>query len=87
MKYCLTKAADLAVEGKEEWIALAKSVMTNDDADVRVIVRLLSETGSPEAKDAEAEVRSDIAQRIESLEALISSAQLAIVELRNSIGE
>ena len=87
VKYCLTKAADLAVEGKEEWIALAKSVMTNDDADVRVIVRLLSETGSPEAKDAEAEVRSDIAQRIESLEALISSAQLAIVELRNSIGE
>jgi hypothetical protein len=87
VRYCLTKAADLAVVGKEEWIALAKSVMADDDADVRVIIRLLSDMDSSEAEDAEAEIRSAVAQRIRSLEALISSAQLVIVELRDSIAK
>ncbi len=85
VKYCLTKAADLALEGKEEWIALVKSLMSERDEDLRVIVRLFNETKESEVQRAKSELRADVETRIRKLELLVELARLEIADLNNSI--
>ncbi len=85
VKYCLGKAADLALEGEEEWIALAKSVMSERDEDLRIIIRLFDETEASVAQDMKAALRGDVETRIGELEMLVELAQLEIAELKTSI--
>lgn len=86
VKHCVTVASNAAVEGEDEWIALAKSGMTDEDVDLDVIMKLLGRMKPSEAEELEAEGRSRVKSRIEDLEALISLAQSAIAELGCSTG-
>jgi hypothetical protein len=49
VKYCLTKAAEIALDGKEEWVTLAQSVLTDSDDDLRIIIKMFNDTKASEA--------------------------------------
>jgi hypothetical protein len=83
--YCLTKATELAIDGRDEWIKLAQSVQSSGDGDVQVIVRLLSQLELTESERLQNEIRSDIEGQIAGLEALRQLAQSSIDELTASI--
>jgi len=85
--YCLTKATDLAIDGKDEWIRLAQSVVSDDDYDVQVIVRLISAMGTSEAERLQNEIRVETGKQIAGLEALRQLAQSKIDELKASIAQ
>lgn len=83
--YCLTKATDLVIAGRDDWIALAKSVGSDGDDDVQVIIRVLNQLGPSEAERVQNKIKSDIEKQIAGLEALIQLAQSSIDELKASI--
>jgi hypothetical protein len=83
--YCLTKATELAIDGRDEWIKLAQSVQSSGDDDVQVIVRLLSQLELTESERLQNEIRSDIEGQIAGLKALRQLAQSSIDELKASI--
>jgi len=87
VQHCLTKAADLAIEGSEEWLTLGKSVMSDRDEDLRVIIRLFSESETSEAEKLRIEFRSEIDRQIAGLRSVIELAQSMIDELDSSAPE
>ena len=85
VKYCLTKAAEIALDGKEEWVTLAQSVLTDSDDDLRIIIKMFNDTKASEASAVGDESKKEIETRIEDLNNLIELSQLEIAELKSSI--
>lgn len=82
--FCLSTAANLALDDQSEWVALVKQLDLDQDQELQVIIRLSED--SPKEETPEERDLKKIAERIEKLKAFVALAQEFVLKLEKQRG-
>ena len=85
IRYCLTHAAETALDKSQEWIALAEAVGADEGIDVPVVRFIANETELLNSSTADEAVREEIEGRLKRLDAFVAAANVLADELRRHL--
>jgi hypothetical protein len=85
IRYCLTQAAQSALNKSAEWVTLAEAAGADEDADLILIRMLSDEDKMLKVSDPGEELRKRIEDRIGRLEAFSKMAMTIASELRQEV--
>ena len=85
IRYCLTHAAQTALDKSQEWIALAEAVGADEGIDLAVVRFIANETELLNSSTADESVRGEIESRLKRLDAFVAAANVLADELRRHL--
>lgn len=85
IRYCLTQAAQSALDKSVEWVGLAEAAGADDIADFPLIRMIFEEDSMLKASDPDENQRKRIEVRIERLEAFVKMAMAVVSDLRQEV--
>jgi hypothetical protein len=84
IRYCLTQAAQAALDKSAKWVALAKEVGADDGVEFPIIGALVDEDNVLKASDPDEKTRKRLEDRIDGLEQFGKMAMALASELRKT---
>ena len=85
IRYCLTHAAQTALDKSQEWVALAEAAGADEGIDVRVVRFITNETELLTSSTADESVREEIGVRLKRLDAFVAAANVLADDLRRQL--
>lgn len=80
--YCLARAADTAIDKSKEWVKLAEGAGIKEGVS-EIVIRYISNTADlGRERDPNADVRRELQDRIQRLEAFTKFAETVVGDLR-----
>lgn len=87
IRYCLTQAAQNAINKSAEWVALAEAAGTDESIEFPVIRVIIDEDDMLKDSNPDVKVRKRIEDRIERLEGFAKMAMAVVSDLRQEVSE
>ncbi len=87
IRYCLTQAAQNALNKSLEWVDLAEAAGKDETAEFSLIHIISEEDGTMKDYDPDEEERKHIKDRIKRLESFVEMAMVVVSELRKKVQE
>jgi len=87
IRYCLTQAAQNALNKSLEWVGLAEAAGADESAEFPLIHMIIEEDSVLKASDPDEKERKHIKERIERLESFAEMAIAVVSELRKKVQE
>lgn len=85
IRYCLTQAAQNAINKSVEWVALAEAAGADEGIEIPLIRVIIDEDNMLKESDADVKARKRIEERIERLEGFAKMAMAVVSELRQEV--
>lgn len=82
IRYCLTQAAQVAIDRSKEWVALAAGVGLENDGDFSVVRIIINESDLLKGSEPDDSARKVLEERIEKLDAFMKLADVVGSEMR-----
>jgi hypothetical protein len=87
IRYCLTQAAQAALDKSKKWVALAEAAGLEDGIDLPVIRFVTDESNLLKENEAEDRTRSLLEDRVRRLKEFTKMADSLVSDLRRKLGE
>ena len=85
IRYCLTRAAELATERSKEYVAIAEAIRSADDYDIEIIRILLSESDQLKTPSTDELAGKRIQDRLDRLETFSRMASELSAQLKKEL--
>lgn len=85
IRYCLTQAAQNAINKSGEWVALAEAAGADEGIEIPLIRVIIDEDNMLKESDPDVKARKRIEDRIERLEGFAKMAMAVVSELRQEV--
>ncbi|MBI5436203.1 MAG: hypothetical protein HY937_03740 [Nitrosomonadales bacterium] len=82
IRYCLTQAAQTAIDKSKEWVALAEEVGVGNDRDISIVRIIINESNLLKENEPDDRVRRLLEDRVERLDAFKKIADALASDLR-----
>ena len=87
IRYCLSQAAEAAINKSEEWVALAESAGADDEVELLVVRFIVDEKDLMKKGDLSEVIRKELQGRIERLEEFTKKAEALKANLKHRVQE
>lgn len=85
IRYCLTQAAQNALNKSVEWVALASAVGADESAEFPLVRVIIQEDAVLKASDPSKQERKRVEDRIDKLESFVEMAMAVVSKLRKEV--
>lgn len=87
IRYCLTRAAQVAIDRSQKWVALAEGVGQENDGDFSVVRIIINESNLLKESEPDDSVRKILEERIGRLEAFSKMADALASDLSRQLNK
>jgi len=86
IRYCLTVAAQNAVDKSRDWVALSEAIAKEDDIDIKIVRFVTTDSAALNSENQDDQGKAEIEELLKRLEGFTQFASVVSAHLRKQLG-